>query len=485
MLNSLEATQGQLRSVAEAPDLTDLDRIFEAQQTAYFNSPVTSAAQRVSHLNLLKSALLRYKDRIVQAVNEDFGGRAADETLLAEFFPSIEGIHFCAKRIKRWMKPTRCRVNLPFMPGLARIIYQPLGVVGIIIPWNYPIYLSIGPLTCALSAGNRVMIKMSRSTPKTANVFQQMISETFREDHVAVIAGSDGMGSAFTQKPWNHLLFTGSTATGCQVMRAASDKLIPVTLELGGKSPAIIGPKTPLNEAAERIAFGKMLNSGQTCIAPDYVLCPRTKIQAFIPEIKSCISKMYSSLKANSQFTSIVNSRQHERIFSVLEDARRQGARITEINPADEDFSDTRKMPLYVLTDVTANMRVMQEEIFGLLLPIVPYDTLRDVVDFINRRPRPLALYYFGYDRSQIDYVLSHTCSGGAAINDVLIHCPQDDMPFGGVGESGMGRYHGRAGFINFSNQKGVLYKPRINVTKLIYPPYGKICQLIYKLFIR
>jgi coniferyl-aldehyde dehydrogenase len=469
----------------EKNKFNDLDRIFESQQEAYLNNPVTSADQRIAHLNRLRSALLTYKDRIVQAVSDDFGGRAADETLLAEFFPSVEGVHFCAKRIKRWMKPARCRVNLPFMPGLARIIYQPLGVVGIIVPWNYPIYLSVGPLTCALSAGNRVMIKMSRSTPKTASVFQQMISETFSEEHVTVIAGSEGMGSAFIKKPWDHLIFTGSTATGRQVMRAAADNLTPVTLELGGKSPAIIGPETPVNEAAERIAFGKMLNSGQTCIAPDYVLCPQTKIQAFIPAIKSCISKMYSSLKANPQFTSIVNSRQHERIFSVLEDARQKGAHVTEINPAGENFSDTRKMPLYVLTDVTADMRVMKEEIFGLLLPVVAYDTLKDAVDFINRRPRPLALYYFGYDRPQIDYVLSHTCSGGAAINDVLIHCPQDDLPFGGVGESGMGRYHGRAGFINLSNQKGVLYKPRFNFTKLIYPPYGKIHQLIYKLFIR
>ena len=485
MLNGLGNMQEESNLAADVPAFKDLDRIFEAQQTAYLKNPETSAAQRVLHLNQLKSALLAYKDRIIQAVNEDFGGRAADETLLAEFFPSVEGIRFTAKRVKRWMKPARRRVGLAFMPGLARVIYQPLGVVGIIVPWNYPIYLSAGPLTCALGAGNRVMIKMSMSTPKTASVFQQMIAETFREDHVAVIAGSEGMGTAFAEKPWNHLLFTGSTNTGRRVMRAASDNLTPVTLELGGKSPAIIGPDTPMNEAAERIAFGKMFNSGQTCIAPDYVLCPKTKVDAFVPEIKSCVAKMYSSLKANSHFTSIVNERQHERIYSVLEDARQKGARITEINPAGEDFSDTRKMPLYVLTEVTAQMRVMREEIFGLILPVVPYDMLKDAVDFINLRPRPLALYYFGYDRPKIDYVLNNTCSGGAAVNDVLMHCPQDDLPFGGVGESGMGRYHGREGFLNFSHAKGVLYKPRLNATKLVYPPYGKIHQLVYKLFIR
>jgi coniferyl-aldehyde dehydrogenase len=485
MLNGVDGVQEKSNLETDAPASTDLDRIFAAQQAAYLKNPMPSAENRVQNLNMLKHALLRYKEQIIQAVGEDFGGRAHDETLLAEFFPSMEGIHFTTKRLKRWMKPSRRMVALPFMPGRARVIYQPLGVVGIIVPWNYPIYLSVGPLTGALGAGNRVMIKMSMSTPKMAAVFQKMIAETFNEDHVAVIAGSQGMGSAFAKKPWNHLIFTGSTKTGRQVMRAASDNLTPVTLELGGKSPAVIGPETPVHEAAERIAFGKMLNSGQTCIAPDYVLCPRMKIQELVASLKSCVTKMYPSLKANPQFTSIVNESQHERIYEVLKDARQKGAQVTEINPAGEDFSETRKMPLHVLTDVTAEMRVMQEEIFGLLLPVLPYDTLKDAVDYINNRPRPLALYYFGYDKSQVDYVLTNTCSGGVAVNDVLIHCPQDDLPFGGVGESGMGRYHGREGFINFSNQKGVLYKPRFNFTKLIYPPYGKIHQLVYKLFIR
>jgi len=485
MLNDVGAIQETSNLAAKVPKLTDLDRIFAAQQAAFANHPVTSAAQRVLHLNLLKASLIAYKDRIIRAVSADFGERAADETLLAEIFSSLEGIHFTAKRVQRWMRPERRWVNLAFMPGKARVIYQPLGVMGIIVPWNYPVYLSIGPLTGALGAGNRVMIKMSKSTPETAKVLQQMIAETFREDHVAVVAGSEGGGGAFASKPWNHLCFTGSTAVGREVMRAAADNLTPVTLELGGKSPALIGPDTPVNEAAERIAFGKMLNSGQTCIAPDYVLCPRSKIPGFVSAIKTCVTKMYPSLKANPQLTSIVDAHQHERIYSILEDARQQGAQVTEINPAGEDFSDTRKMPLYVLWDVTADMRVMQEEIFGLLLPVIPYDSLKDAVDFINRRPRPLALYYFGYDQLQINYVLNHTCSGGAAVNDTLIHCPQDDLPFGGVGESGMGRYHGREGFINFSNQKGVLYKPRFNTTKLTYPPYGRIHQLVYKLFIR
>lgn len=472
-------------AVADMPASDELDRIFKAQRAAFFKNSYAGAGQRRLHLNRLKASLLAFQDRIVRAISEDFDGRAADETLLAEIFPSLEGIHHAVKHVGRWMKPAKRKVNLAFKPGRARVIFQPLGVVGIIVPWNYPIYLSVGPLTCALAAGNRAMIKMSMSTPNTARVFQQMIAETFQEDHVAVISGSPGVGTAFAAKPWDHLCFTGSTDTGRQVMRAAAEHLTPVTLELGGKSPAIIGPGTPVNEAAERIAFGKMLNSGQTCIAPDYVLCPDQKVEAFISALKACVGEMYPRLKANSQFTSIVNARQHGRIIEILEDARLHGARVTETNPAGEDFSDTCKMPLYVLSDVTAGMRVMQEEIFGLLLPVVPYNTLKDAVALINSRPRPLALYYFGYDRTQVDYVLKNTCSGGAVVNDVLIHCPQDDLPFGGVGASGMGRYHGKDGFINFSNEKGVLYKPRFNFTKMVYPPYGKIHQLIYKIFFR
>ncbi|MFP4227102.1 MAG: coniferyl aldehyde dehydrogenase [Desulfobacterales bacterium] len=487
MPNNAETVKGaESPGRPENPEFAEIDRIFEAQKNAFQKAPWLPADQRIAHLKRLKAALIERQAEFVQAVYADFDGRAADETLLAEFFPSVEGLRYAAKRVKRWMKPARRRVNPAFMPGRARIQYQPLGVVGIIVPWNYPIYLAAGPLTYALAAGNRVMIKMSEFTPNTSALFQHMIARTFREDHVSVITGEADAAAAFSAKPWDHLLFTGSTAIGRHVMRAAADNLTPVTLELGGKSPAIIGPATPGMDAAERIAFGKLLNAGQTCIAPDYVLCPAQRIEAFVADLKTCSAKMFPAMKTNPQFTSIVNDRQYQRIQGLLEDAREKGAHITEINPAAEDFTGTRKMPFYVLQEVTQEMRVMKEEIFGPLLPVLPYDTLDEAIAYVNAHPRPLALYYFGYDRPRIEHVLANTHSGGAVVNDTLFHVAQDDLPFGGVGDSGMGRYHGREGFVSFSNARGVLYKPRFNSTRLMYPPYGRwIHRFIYKLLIR
>ncbi len=481
-----KARRSENESHADSSILSEIDRTFKAQRRAFQNSPVKSAEQRMSDLKRLKTALVDHQEELVKAVYADFNGRAEDETLMAEFFPSVEGIRYASRRVKRWMKPSRRSVNLAFMPGRAKVLYQPLGVVGIIVPWNYPLYLAVGPLTYALAAGNRVMIKMSEFTPNTSTLFQHIIARTFKEDQVAVITGEADVAAAFSAKPWDHLLFTGSTAVGKHVMRAAADHLTPVTLELGGKSPAIIGTTTPSMDAAERIAFGKLLNAGQTCIAPDYVLCPRKRADAFVSELKTCVSKMYPAMKANPQFTSIVNDRQYKRIHGLLEDAKQKGAQVTEINPAGEDFTDTRKMPLYVLQGMKEEMRVMQEEIFGLLLPVLPYDAIDEAIAYVNAHPRPLTLYYFGYDRRQIDYVLTNTHSGGALINDTLVHVAQDDLPFGGVGNSGMGRYHGREGFNSFSNVRGVFYKPRFNSSRLIYPPYGRwIHRLIYKLFIR
>ena len=487
MRNDTKTSGGaESSSRPEGGELAEIDRIFEAQRRAFQKTPFMPADQRISHLQRLKSALVDQQEAFVTAVYADFNGRAEDETLLAEFFPALEGICYASRRVKRWMRPNRRAVNLTSMPGRAKVLYQPLGVVGIIVPWNYPIYLAVGPLTYALAAGNRVMIKMSEFTPNTATLFQEMIRRTFKEDHVAVVTGEADVAAAFSAKPWDHLLFTGATAIGKHVMRAAADHLTPVTLELGGKSPAIIGTTTPSMDAAERIAFGKLLNAGQTCIAPDYVLCPRQRADAFVSDLKTCVPKMFPDMKANPRFTAIVNDRQYKRIHGLLEDAKQKGAQITEINPAGEDFTDTQKMPLYVLQRVTEEMSVMKEEIFGLLLPVLPYDTIDEAIAYINAHPRPLALYYFGYDRRQIEYVLTNTHSGGALINDTLMHVAQDDLPFGGVGSSGMGRYHGREGFNSFSNIRGVFYKPRFNSSRLIYPPYGRrVHRLLYRLFIR
>jgi len=466
--------------------MEEMERIFNSQQQAFREHPMPSAEARIAHLKLLKQALTGYRDRIADAVDADFNGRSRDETFMAELFPSVEGIWYAIRRIRRWMKPQRRGMGLMYLPGRARVVYQPLGVVGIIAPWNYPVYLAAGPLTGALAAGNRVMIKMSEYTPATAELMRQMITDTFRPDHVAVVAGEAEVAAAFSQRPWDHLLFTGSTAVGRQVLRTAADNLTPVTLELGGKSPAIIGPDVPVAEAAERIAFGKAFNAGQTCIAPDYVLCPRARMDGFVQAFQTQIAKMYPSLAANADYTSIVNERHHERLNGLLADAKEKGARVDCINPAGEAFSGGRKMPIYILRNVNDGMRVMQEEIFGPILPVMSYNAIDEAVAYVNAHPRPLVLYYFGHNRRHADAVLKKTHSGGALVNDTLIHVTQDDLPFGGVGASGMGRYHGREGFESFSNTKGVVFKPRFNSTKMVYPPYGRaIHHLIYKLFLR
>jgi len=465
---------------------TELDRIFSLQREAFGRHPLPPATERIGHLKKLERALIDYQDHLAMALNADFGCRSGDETRLAEIFPSVEGIRYAAKRVKRWMKPSRRHVGLMFQPARARVLYQPLGVVGIITPWNYPVYLSIGPLTSALAAGNRAVIKMSKFTPRTAEVLKNILAKTFAEDHVTVLTGAAGLGSAFSKKPWDHLFFTGSTQVGHQVMRAAAENLTPVTLELGGKSPAIISPGFPMADAAECIAFGKMFNAGQTCIAPDYVLCPDRRMEAFAEALAAAVCRMYPTMENNPQYTSVINDREHARLLALVRDAEKKGARVLKINPGGEAFETSRKMPLHLLLDVTDNMDVMTEELFGPILPVVSCDTPAAAVDYVNQRPRPLALYYFDYDSARVNHVLTRTHSGGAVINDTLVHVAIDDLPFGGIGDSGMGMYHSHEGFLALSKAKGVLYKPRFNSAKYVYPPYGRFIHgLIYRLFLR
>ncbi len=481
----IHINRAQNESSSVEPDNT-LDRIFKAQQSAFHRNSMPSALERIDNLNRLKEALIRNQENIISAINQDFSCRSRDETLLAEIFPSVEGIRYAVRRIRKWMKPSRRHVGILFQPARAKVMYQPVGVVGVIVPWNYPLYLAAGPLIGALSAGNRVMIRMSRNTPNIAKVFKGMIQEIFHEDLVAVFTGEDGQGSDFSNKPWDHLVFTGSTATGRHIMRAASNNLTPVTLELGGKSPAIISTTVPMEDAAERIAFGKQFNVGQTCVAPDYVLCPENRVESFVEIFSKCVSSMYSTMEKNPHYTSIINPRERERLTALIEDAQNKGARVVQINPGSESFAQSQKMPIHILLNVTEEMDVMKNEIFGPLLPVVSYNTLKDAVAYVNQRPRPLALYFFDYDEANIDYVLTQTHSGGVVINDTMIHVAIDDLPFGGIGESGMGQYHSREGFLTFSKAKGVLIKPKFNSGKFIYPPYGKLIhKIIYKLFLR
>ncbi|WP_425056801.1 coniferyl aldehyde dehydrogenase [Pseudomonas abyssi] len=466
--------------------ISRMHNLFDAQRAAFRKAPMPSADERIQQLQALKQGILKHQQALIDAISDDFGRRSADETRLAEIMPSLEGIHYASKRVRRWMKPSRRRVGIAFQPAKAQVVYQPLGVVGIIVPWNYPLFLAVGPLITALSAGNRAMIKMSESTPRTAEVVQRLLGEIFPENHVAVVTGEADVGVAFSKLAFDHLLFTGATSIGRHVMRAAADNLTPVTLELGGKSPAIVSADVPLADAAERIAFGKGVNAGQTCVAPDYILCPRGRVEELTQALHTQFAQMYPNLRDNADFTQVINPRQYQRLQSYLNDAEEKGARILPINPGNEDLSGTRIIAPTLLLDVNDDMKVMQDEIFGPLLPILPYDNLDAALDYIAERPRPLALYYFGYDKAEQQRLMEQTHAGGMCINDALLHVAQDDMPFGGIGASGMGHYHGHEGFLTMSKAKGVYIKQRYNGAKPIYPPYGgKLLNLVYKLFLR
>lgn len=462
--------------------ISQLESLLERQRQAYRANPMPDAGQRIAWLKSLANLLVTEQQAIIEAINSDFSNRSADETLLAEVMPSLHGVHYAAKRVKKWMKPSRRSVGMQFQPASAKVIYQPLGVVGVIVPWNYPLFLAIGPLTGALAAGNRVMIKMSESTPATARMLKTLLAKIFPEDMVAVVEGEVEVGVAFSKLPFDHLLFTGATSIGKHVMRAAAENLTPVTLELGGKSPAIVSTSVPMKDAAERIAFGKSLNAGQTCVAPDYVLVPHNRVDEFVNSYRQVVQGFFPKLENNPDYTAIINERQLSRLNGYLADAKARGATVIPLFPQ----AQGRRLPQALLLNVNDEMKVMQEEIFGPLLPVIPYQSLDEALRYINERDRPLALYYFGYDKREQDHVLAQTHSGGVCLNDTLLHVAQDDMPFGGVGPSGMGHYHGHEGFLTFSKAKGVFSKPRFNAARVIYPPYGKSLQkLVYKLFIR
>lgn len=461
---------------------TDLERMFDTQRQAFAANPMPIASQRLQWLDSLRRLLSDERQCLIDAISADFSHRSADETLLAELMPSLHNIHYARRHLKKWMRASRRNVGLAFQPASAKVMYQPLGVVGIIVPWNYPLYLAIGPLVGALSAGNRVMLKLSESTPATGALLKTLLAKVFPEDLVAVVLGEADVGIAFSGLPFDHLLFTGATSIGRHVMRAAAENLTPLTLELGGKSPAIVSHDAPIAHAAERIAFGKTLNAGQTCVAPDYVLVPENRVDEFVEAYRQAVNRFYPTLTDNPDYTAIISARQLTRLNGYLDDASNKGARIISLY----EQGQGRRMPFSLLLDVSDDMLVMQDEIFGPLLPIVPYQRIEQAFDYINQRPRPLALYYFGYSKAEQQRVLEQTHSGGVCLNDTLLHVAQDDLPFGGIGASGMGQYHGHEGFLTFSKAKGVFIKQRFNAARVIYPPYGKAIQkLIYMLFIR
>ncbi|HTD06008.1 coniferyl aldehyde dehydrogenase [Undibacterium sp.] len=466
-----------------SPPVTEAQRLLALQKNAYLADMTPSRSVRLERLGKLKSMTEKHADAIVAAIAQDFGHRSAHETRLAEIMMSLSAIKHTMRRLGKWMRPRRAPTALPYRPAYNRIMLQPLGVVGIVAPWNYPYQLAIGPAIGALAAGNRVMIKPSELCPRLSELLQRIVAETFDEDEVAVVTGGVAVGQAFTELPFDHLVFTGSTAVGRLVAQAAARNLTPVTLELGGKSPAILDESCDIRHATTRLTQGKLFNAGQTCIAPDYVFVPQDKRQAFVTGMQDAARKMYPSYLDNPDYTSIVNEKHFERLQSLLDDARLKGAQIIPMGTAAplQNGMDHRMTPTLVL-DVTDGMKIMQEEIFGPLLPVKFYQDQTETIHYINRHQRPLALYWFGTDAARRNQVLQNTISGGVTINDCLWHFGQEEQPFGGVGASGMGAYHGEHGFRTFSKEKPVFFQSRFSGLPLLYPPYGKVFEMMFKL---
>lgn len=442
---------------------------------------VPDGAQRRRNLTALETCLGQHRAAIQEAISADFGHRSHDETDLLEIFPALEAIRHARSHVVGWMRARRRWASFWFLPARTALRPQPVGVVGIIVPWNYPLYLAFGPLVAALAAGNRVMIKMSEFTPRTGALVEKMLQDIFSRDDVVVVNGGVELARAFAALPFDHLLFTGATDIGRHVMRAAAENLTPVTLELGGKSPALVGPDADIGTAARKIMFGKCLNAGQTCIAPDYVLLPRAAEATFIAAAREAVSSMYHRLDDNADYTAIVNARHYQRLAGLLDDARARGAEVLPLLKG----AAVGKLPPTLVTKVADEMSIMRDEIFGPLLPIVPYDSLTEAMDYVNARPRPLALYYFGHERADIERVIAQTISGGVTINETLLHISQDHLPFGGVGASGMGAYHGKFGFDTFSKLKPIFYQPRTNALGLFRPPYGKRFRQLINFLLR
>jgi coniferyl-aldehyde dehydrogenase len=383
------------------------------------------------------------------------------------------------------MEPEDRETSFVFMPATCQLLRQPLGVVGIISPWNYPVQLALAPLVAAIAAGNRAMLKPSELVPETAELLHDLIAETFPADQIRVVTGGGEVGAEFAKLPFDHLVFTGSTRVGKLVMRAAAENLVPVTLELGGKSPTIVGTDFNTKVAAERIMAGKAFNAGQTCVAPDYVMVPAATRDAFVLACKTSIAKMYPTLEKNPDYTSIVNDKHYARVRAYVDDAKTRGAKVVELNPAGEALGpESRKIAPTLVLEPTDDMLCMEEEIFGPVLPVRTYEKLDDAIAYVNAHPRPLALYYFGHDGRSIDRVLSQTISGGVTINETMLHVVQDDLPFGGVGPSGMGHYHAREGFETFSKKKPVFRQARINTTGFLRPPYGKMVDRLLSVLV-
>jgi coniferyl-aldehyde dehydrogenase len=456
--------------------------ILEAQRRAHLKDGPPSAATRIEWLERAIALLVGHKEAIAEALREDFGHRSVHASLLTDVSGSIGPLKHAKAHLKGWMKREKRRVS-PAILGLfgarAYVEYQPKGVVGVISPWNFPFNLTFTPLAGIFAAGNRVMIKPSEFTPRSSELMARMFRSAYDESEVAVITGGPEIGTAFSRLPFDHLLFTGATSIAYHVQRAAAENLVPTTLELGGKSPVIIGKSADLKLTANRVMMGKTLNAGQICLAPDYVFVPKDKARDFIAAADQSVRTMFPTLKDNPDYTSVINQRHYDRLTGYLDDARAKGAEVVELNPAKEDFRQQpfHKIPPTIVLNPTDDMKIMKDEIFGPLLPVKTYDSIDETIAYVNDHPRPLGLYYFGADTGEQERVLARTTSGGVSVNDVVMHVSMEDLPFGGIGPSGMGAYHGIDGFRTFSHAKAVFRQAKMDVTAMMRPPYGEKIQ--------
>ena len=467
------------------PAVEQMRQLFASQRAAFAAERYPSYQVRRANLQALKALVLENADEIAAAISADFGHRSAHESKLLDIFGLVSEINHALKCLKRWMKPQRRGVGIWFQPGRAALLAQPLGVIGIAAPWNYPLYLTLGPLCGALAAGNRAMIKIASDSSRYGELLARLLGQRFNQDLVAVIQPGPGINDQFSRLPFDHLIFTGSPAVGRQIMRNCSENLTPVTLELGGKSPTLVAPGYSLQRAAETILWGKCLNSGQTCVAPDYLFLPAGSETDFIEHAMAAVARNYPQpLGANPDYSCMINARQLARVEALLADARDKGALVVALADA-EEARRAGKLAPHLLFNVRDDMQIMQEEIFGPLLPVLVYQQLQEAVDYINAHERPLALYLFDEEPGRVQHVLRQTLSGGVSVNSVMLHVLQENLPFGGVGNSGLGHYHAQEGFQTFSKMRPIFYQARFNGSFLLKPPYGRLTQGLLRLLLR
>ena len=465
--------------------IQEMHRVLELQKKLNIKEGAPDINTRKDRLDRVVAMVKKYDKKIIETVNQDFGNRDPMMSAATEVASVIGPMEHAKKNLKKWMKTEKRKAAiaplgsaLSLLGARAEVRYQPKGVVGAISPWNFPMNLALAPLAGIIAAGNRVMHKPSELTPATSDLLKLMIEEFFNEEEMAVFVGDAEVGAAFSSLAFDHLIFTGGTSIAKHVMKAASENLVPLTLELGGKSPVVVGKTAKIKDTAQRVMQGKTMNAGQICLAPDYALVPEEKVDEFVKATVEVTSEMYPEMKDNDDFTSIINQKHFDRIQGYLADAKEKGAELVEINPSNEDFSQQphHKIPPTLVLNPSEDMKIMQEEIFGPVLPVKTYSDVSEPIEYINSKDRPLGLYYFGNDDSEKELVLENTTSGGVTVNDVISHIQMEDLPFGGVGPSGMGSYHGYDGFKEFSHAKAVYKQTGLNLMKLagLVPPYKK-----------